>query len=529
MRRFILLIIVGLSLLSGCGREQEAEKALYQPDAGKELLTDTTGSDIIRELSASGAAEDITEEAPANAAADNGTEAFVTLKEDGSIEFDLREAASVQIQSVPDYKGIKITDTQTVNEVSGRFHAFKPRTEGNDKPEYNYTLTFCDVSGNELVSLKVYENFTIGYDGVTYYDETEQLYIWQVRELYIEAIRDTFTYDSTSFTANGAGFNLKELDNSINAITNYTWFGSTEFPDPALFLECHISPKVGYGAVFDVEKMDFVFGAYGAPFACNSSAGSIVYAFEDSVYNYWGDILYQNNDKSVFIGDLEYDAKAGSSIVITLQSIQREESHSVTRLNYHPAPYSPEDYGLAGREDGELLAEFNADLTHDGADESITVSMIEAGGELIVLKVLNTAGEILWIETAHTAHAGWNTIYLCELDGKKYLLAFNPYQNTGTASFTYVLFHLTGPGTIETADSGYYGFSYGADEGTEGAFDEAVFRTFADQVNIYLKNSRLLMSTEGGEPLFSTGDNHLPAPKEYETDRWIASIRNSLY
>lgn len=347
------------------------------------------------------------------------------------------------------------------------------------------------------------------------------------REQSIEQSKASFVCDTTSFQVNGETFELQDIDPSINAIQSYSWIGSEDYPKPYVVLICHINPKVLYCTIFDVDQMKYIFGAYGTDFVWQPySETTLIYAFENKIYNYWGDILYENRDTGYDIYSLQYDI-GSDAVIITLGNPENEERKEITRINYHrnKAYDIRADIELTG---DEVLSEFRADLLPGGAKELLTVSVAKDGGDLASLEVTASDGSLLWLEQAHTSHAGWNSVYLCRWNEKDYLLVFNPYQNTGYATFTYALFYFNSPNTIAIEDSGSCSFSYEADIGSKGAFDEEVFRLFADQVNLYLHNSYLLMSTENGELKYSTSD-HLITSEEYETEKWTAQIISGLY
>ena len=451
----------------------------------------------------------------------------VVQETDGSLRFHLVDTASISIKSISGSEGVIITDSADVKEISDSLMLCKPYDPGDDYvAKYDYTLTFYDEAGIELVTIQAYENFVISYEGNTYYDESEQFNMAKVRNIYIEKMKSSFVCDNTSFSVNGKVYDLHDIDFSINAITEYSWFGFGDFPEPMVVLVCHINPNVEYCAVFDVEKMEYVFGTYGAPFAWESTISSLVYAFEDTVYNYWGDSIYQNSDSNYFINKLEYKDNA---LLITLASRQTEERIVVTRLNYHKSLDNDQRDDLNTSGESKLLAEFKADITHNGRKETLSLFKDETAGELASLEITDADGTIMWLEQAHTSHVGWNSVYLCEVEGEDYLLVFNPYQCTGIADFTYVLFYFNGPDTIKMVDSGCYSFSYGAEKGAEDAFDKEAFKAFATKVNTYLQSGYLLMSTENGVLRYSTEGNHLSTSEEYEIEKWRAEIMANLF
>ncbi len=518
MKRTTLLLLIGFLWIAGCGKIDKTEQQITEsaiPEVNIELDDDI--SPVITESVET--EEDLPTPPPA-----------VAVETDGSLHFNLSSTSSVRIRSTPDSDGVVVTDTVFIKDITRRMSTFIPHSEtDNYVPEYDYILTFYDAAGSELITIQVYENFVISCLGELYYDNTEQLYITKIRQTYLVEVKKTCSIDTTSFIVNGKGFNLQEeIDPSINAITQYTWCGDEEYPEPTLILECHINPNVGYCAVFDVEKMKFVFGNYGTSFTYhNYSASSLVYAFQDSVYNYWGDILYQNHNSDYSIYSLEYSPST-DGVIVTLSHKQDEKLIQVTCLNYHKTYSYFIEYSIENGITPLKLSEFSADLTHDGIDEKLILSKTDAGGDYAYLQIADTAGNTLWSEEAHTSHAGWNSVFLCSRDDKDYILIFNPYQCTGYATFMYVLYYITGPNTIHIVDSGNYSFSDTAEEGTQGAFIEETFRPFADKVYSYLQDSFVLMSTEAGTLIYSTAENHLSVADQYETEKWISEIKNNL-
>lgn len=345
----------------------------------------------------------------------------------------------------------------------------------------------------------------------------------------IKRAKESFVCNTTTFEVNGQSFDLQDIDISINAITEYAWFGTEDYPLPYIILICHINPAVGYCTIFDVEQMTYVFSAYGNCFSWQKyTAETLEYAFDNCVYNYWGDILYRNEDSDYEIYHLQ--STDGSNLVtITLANPQNEDRKEVRRINYHRDKEYDIRNDLVTTGDQKMLAEFRADLLHDGSKEELKLSSVEAGGEMATLEITDDKGKLLWLEQAGTPHAGWNSVYLCSWKGSDYLLVFNPYQCTGTAEYTYELFYFNSPDTIELMDSGSCSFSYEAEIGTPGAFNEVEFRLFADKVNTYLKSSYLLMSTENGELKYSTPENQIVQSEDYETEKWVEQIISNLY
>lgn len=513
----LVILLFSALVLAGCGVNDPSEKAVLNSDTAHQILEDTDN------VSASA------DNSSQPTAAPSKSDTAVIRESDGSLQFNLSDTASILIRSASVSKGVTISDQSTISELVEKIQDFKPYDTGNDFKKHDYSLTFYDDFGKELATIQAWGDYIISYEGKTYYDETEQVMVWPIRKLYIERIKDTFACDKTSFQINGETYNFQDIDISINAITEYSWIGFEDAPDPFVVLVCHINPNVGYCAVFDVETMDYSFGAYGTGFTWQQySAKTLVYAFENKVYNYWGDILYRNDNSDYYIYDLQINDGA-NVISIALTNPQTEDRIELTRINYHKDKDEDLRNDLETYGDSILLAQFEADLMHDGSKEKLTISEVDAAGELATLEITASDGELLWLEQAHASHVGWNSVFLCSLNGKDYLLVFNPYQCTGLAEFTYELFYCTGPGTIEIIDSGCFSFNYEINRDSENAFNEAKFRPFADQVYTYLQNSYLLMSTENGELEYSTAEHLINLSEEYEPEKWIKQIVSELY
>ena len=514
MKLRLWAICIAFLVLTGCGGQQKEQ---LSKDNAREASTDLADGMTEGTVVNTGTKEN----APS-------TNSAVTKDSEGKLHFDLSETTQIQIQSGSGHEGVTITNPEDVKNISESLKVFTPYTpKENYEPGYDYTLTFYKSDNEELAKIKAYDNFIISYEGKLYYDESESFYIWNIRKPYIEAVKATFSVHGTTFHINGEVYDLQNLESGINAITEYFWFGEKDLPDPQVLLVGHISPYLSYGAVFDVEKMDYVFKNYGTNFTYkDNSVTSLIYAFQDTVYNYWGSSLYHNTDDKVFIHDLKYVDDNDNLMQITLSNKDDETSSEVTRLNY----YHVVDHEEENDPRTKLLSELKADLTHDGKENIIRISGGEIDPELVYLDVLDSDGKTrLWTETAHPAHAGWNSVYLYSKDGKDYLLVFNPYQSTGLADYTFALFYITGKNRIDLVDSGAYSFSYGAEKGSKNYFDEAKFRAFADKVNTYLKDSYLLLSTEGGTLVYSTPENKILPSDQYETEKWLKEIKASLY
>lgn len=513
MKQGRLAIIVVCLLLAGCqGLQQQGKDEPTTGKAGTTFLDETRK--VVAPTLGTGRKE-------------SSADSAITKDKKGSLNFDLSSATQIKIESGSGHEGVIITNPAEVKDISGSLTVFSPyNPKEKEQPEYDYTVTFYNSDNKEIAKIKAYDNFIIGYEGKLYYDKSETFYLWKIRKPYIEGVKDTFSVDGTVFHINGEEYDLKKLESGISSIMKYDWFGDEELPDPQVLLVGYISPYLSYGVVFDVEKMDYIFKTYGTDFTYkDNSAASLIYIFQDTVYNYWGSSLYHNMDNTVMIDKLNYSEDYDNLVEITLKGKTDGTTKAINRLNYFHITDPKEENDPRTK----LLSELKADLSHNGTEDLIRISGAQIDPDLTYLDVFDSTGKTrLWTETAHPAHAGWNSVYLCSRNGEDYLLVLNPYQSTGLADYSYVLFYMKGKNKIDIVDSGAYSFSYGAEKGSKNSFDEAKFRTFADQVNTYLKDCYLLMSTEGGALKYSTPANKLLPSGQYETEQWLKEIKASL-
>ena len=184
--------------------------------------------------------------------------------------------------------------------------------------------------------------------------------------------------------------------------------------------------------------------------------------------------------------------------------------------NYFPDSRQAEESTLPGEaspaETRELIAQ--ADVNQDGKDENIYLdkSRMETTFDVTILAA-DQSGNALWRETLNTAHAGWDQIFLCKLDGEQYLLRYNPYMGQGNCTYQYALF------SPETGDKENVFRTNTLEFDINGSkqLDARKMVGFADEVNALLEKSILLVSSNGGAWSFG------PASAEpfYERYSWL--------
>lgn len=447
---------------------------------------------------------------------------------DGSVQLDLNDTASVVIKSISISQGIIISGRYEVDQLAKSFTKFKAYDESKAYAnQYDYSLSFLSKEEGELVTIKIYTNKIISINDKLYFDEADQIGMNDIRKLYINKIKKSFKDNDTGFELNGVTYSLKDRDIRITSLEK-NFLLSKEDTEPRILLIGSSDRKESYFGVFDVEKLDYVVDAFGTNIIWKDDpANSLVYTHDNSVYNIQGNVIFENKDQDYSISSLKFDEEMYTGVVITLKN-SNNETKEIKRLNYKIAideKYINEqkDLGLV-----DTVGEFEADLSQDGISEKLKISKSSNGNSFAILEVMDSADNILLMDQAHTSHVGWNSIYLCKINGLDYLFVFNPYSSTGFAEFMYSVYRLNQAGTLTILDSAYFCFDYGArTKGT--AFDEDGFIVFADKVNYYLNKSYLLISTENGELIYSTYENKITDFKLYQTDKWLKVTKSLLY
>jgi len=146
-----------------------------------------------------------------------------------------------------------------------------------------------------------------------------------------------------------------------------------------------------------------------------------------------------------------------------------------------------------------IIPLYTAQLVHDGSLQTIEIdaSNTEAG-QYYTLRVIGAGGKIIWQADAGFAHAGWNSIFLARINGKEYLMQYNPYMIQGSGSYSFRVFSLGKEGNEIVLDKDEVDFGTNP-PGVYGHFrkqDIEPVKTFYNHVNQYLANSELLLNTD---------------------------------
>ncbi len=139
------------------------------------------------------------------------------------------------------------------------------------------------------------------------------------------------------------------------------------------------------------------------------------------------------------------------------------------------------------------------DFNGDGMAETVEVISDPDSGSYELLVWRHDGGEVLWSAEANTAHLGWVSVFSLEVEGRDCLLVYVPAVGTGIGCYTYRLFTLDAEGGEQVLRENTVEFDLNFGSPLHQSFDPAAIAAFLEEVHAYLADSRLLLSTEGGE------------------------------
>ena len=247
--------------------------------------------------------------------------------------------------------------------------------------------------------------------------------------------------------------------------------------------------------VKDIDKSAVVFG--------DRSAVDCSYAISRS------NLLYVNYGDANDVRAIEFSAfEVGDAIIIGMYDSEKQDAFngsavaeqvqlSTQRLSSTTTPAG--DYETAPSVQEVRLLSENYDFDHDGVPE-ITELVTHFDDALqytwFELRVKKADGTLLWSDEAHTAHSGYNSLFACTLDGKDYLLQYNPTMYQGECAYTYRLFAFDPQGNRSSHREGNVRFDINWGSWLHSKFDAVKLADFMDEVNGLLANSRLLLNTD---------------------------------
>lgn len=156
----------------------------------------------------------------------------------------------------------------------------------------------------------------------------------------------------------------------------------------------------------------------------------------------------------------------------------------------------------------------NYDVTQDGIKDKITIDVpAEHESRMIGCTITDGSNEkVIYHTTFSPDYSDWGELYLSEEEGFVYFIEYNPVLYQGTGNYHYEVFVLTGgEKTILHENNMFFNLS-DMEDYTENIDKMGVFYY---EINNYISNSMLLISTVDGKIQYSDEHNRLFKQEEY--------------
>lgn len=132
------------------------------------------------------------------------------------------------------------------------------------------------------------------------------------------------------------------------------------------------------------------------------------------------------------------------------------------------------------------------DLNRNGIEETLVQKEIDNGNGQAV-EIYENDARIFYTEGDY-AHAGWNALFLCTLDGESYLLRYNPVLYQGVFYYSYELFTLKDG--YETITYNEIRFDVNFQLPSHDKLNPEEIAAFMEEINGYLAQSTQLLNTD---------------------------------
>lgn len=156
----------------------------------------------------------------------------------------------------------------------------------------------------------------------------------------------------------------------------------------------------------------------------------------------------------------------------------------------------PEEEGVDGLATYFTLTDtITADISEfNEGEETIEIYTGNVGdGDSGLVLFKNAQGEVIHTESAHQARAGWNSIYLVDDNGKKYIMTLSIEDRDTFSGYGYQVYEI-GPMGMPMHRMGTR-FEFGEPY----IYNDELFKQWVRGLEYYLENSVLLLSTQEGE------------------------------
>lgn len=228
---------------------------------------------------------------------------------------------------------------------------------------------------------------------------------------------------------------------------------------------------------------------------------------EDCLYHFYsfqpesGTMEFQDVDFDGFVDGLSLDGITDVECKVTCKGglVTDIVAYSAYGGITYSEPVEGRDYyDLHGTEGYQLVGTYMADVSEAEGMEKICIysgNMGDGdGGYVIVEDGGSEDGQqekILWIEEAHTARAGWNNVYLGEIDGEAFLFTLVIDVRDGFGTLAYHAFRLDAEGNPLPCDGAKYKYE-------RETYQVQNFIQWYQAMSVYMSHSYLLLSIQEG-------------------------------
>ena len=143
-------------------------------------------------------------------------------------------------------------------------------------------------------------------------------------------------------------------------------------------------------------------------------------------------------------------------------------------------------YTLAGTETFDV-----ADSDGDELIEIYTGNIGDGDSGLVLFR--NAEGSLLYSEFAHRARAGWNNVYLGEIDGTGFIMNLWIEDRDDYGEYSYCVYRLSAEGEILLIAGSSFEW------GLRMEYQDVFFQAWMNRLTYYLEHSHLILSSQEGE------------------------------
>jgi len=167
----------------------------------------------------------------------------------------------------------------------------------------------------------------------------------------------------------------------------------------------------------------------------------------------------------------------------------------------------------------DLKVEYRSDLTHDGCEENIILTMEQKGtNDIKVGIVVYDSSNIIYKNEMYVHSNLGQCMYLVNYNGNDYLMIYENKNNHDAVSCYYEVFSFDEAGELRILDSDeIYHSLWNINE-----FDKNVWLEFAKKVNQYFSNAFLIVNTEKSNIQFSEPDSKITYTEDFA---WFPYVR----